>query len=68
MENPASWNKTQKLMWEAIKDFDKDINDGIIGHSWIMYIYNKLKENHYLRTDEEAREELEYINNNKVGE
>lgn len=68
MENPNSWNKVQKLISIAFNEYMDDVIKGVIGCSETMYVYNKLKENHYLRTDEEAREELEYFNNNKVGE
>ncbi len=54
MENPASWNKTQKLIAEAIHEHTIDMNSGIIGFSQIIYIYRKLKENNLLKEEYNA--------------
>jgi hypothetical protein len=51
MENPLEWNEVQKTIHESVAQCDKDQCDGIVGHSYVMYIYNALKKKGYLKDE-----------------
>ncbi len=51
MENPLAWNEVQKTIHEATVQCDKDLVEGRIGGSFVLYIYNALKKKGYLKDE-----------------
>lgn len=49
MENPATWTPAHKAIWEAIKQHDKDMQEGVIGASLPAKIVEALKEKGLLK-------------------
>jgi hypothetical protein len=53
MENPACWNEIQKAIFEAMQEHDRSIEEGCVGGSDVLYIYNKLKAKGMLKEKDE---------------
>lgn len=49
MEDPATWNETQKAIAQAINEDQKEADAGVCGYSLITKIYNTLKEKDLLK-------------------